>query len=81
MGLEQVLTRPAVGHLGDVRVPTLIIVGDGDIPDVHAHCGVIEAGIAGARRVVLPRCGHSPPLEMPDEFNTTVRQFLPSLPR
>jgi len=79
MGFEQVHARPAVGRLGEVQVPTLIIVGEGDIPDVHAHCGVIEAGISGARRVVLPGCGHSPPLEVPDAFNTTVRQFLASV--
>lgn len=80
-GLEQVLARPAVGRLGDVRVPTLIIVGEGDIPDVHAHCGVIEAGIPDARRVVLPGCGHSPPIEAPHAFNATVRQFLARLAR
>jgi 3-oxoadipate enol-lactonase len=81
MGLERVLVRPAAGRLGEVRVPTLIIVGEGDIPDVHAHSGVIEAGIAGARRVVLRGCGHSPPIEVPDAFNATVRQFLSGVPR
>jgi 3-oxoadipate enol-lactonase len=80
MSLEQVLARPAAGRLGDVRVPTLIIVGEGDIPDVHAHAGVIEAGIPGGRRVVLSGCGHSPPIEVPHAFNATVRQFLAALP-
>src|SRR4029077_13590144 len=35
-------TPPAIGRLHEIRVPTLILVGDADIPDVHAHAGAIE---------------------------------------
>ena len=35
----------------EIHVPTLILVGDADIPDVHAHAGVIETGIANSRRI------------------------------
>jgi len=43
-------------RLHEIRVPTLILTGDADIPDVHAHAGAIEAGIPNARRVVV--AGH-----------------------
>jgi pimeloyl-ACP methyl ester carboxylesterase len=67
---------PALPRLAEIAVPTLVIAGEHDIPDVHAHCGAIEAGIAGARRVVLPGSGHLPHLEVPDAFNAVVREFL-----
>jgi 3-oxoadipate enol-lactonase len=68
--------RPAVRHLSEIKVPALIVVGEHDIPDVHAHAGAIEAGIAGSRRVITPAAGHLVPLEQPEAFNRTVLEFL-----
>lgn len=67
---------PAVGRLSEVKVPALILVGESDIPDVHAHAGALEAGIQGSRRVVIPGAGHLIHLEKPDLFNETVLTFL-----
>lgn len=33
---------PAVARLGEIHAPTLILVGDSDIPDVQAYAGAIE---------------------------------------
>ncbi len=74
--LERVPESPALARLRQISIPTLIIVGEHDIADVHAHCGAIEAGIPGARRLVLPNSGHLPHLEVPGEFNTAVPGFL-----
>ena len=68
--------RAAMGLLPEMKVPTLIIAGESDIPDVHAHIGVIQAGITGSRRVVLTRCGHLAHFEVPDVFNKVVLDFL-----
>jgi 3-oxoadipate enol-lactonase len=68
--------RTALGHLDEISVPTLVVVGEFDIPDVHAHAGVIEAGIAGAQRTVVAGAGHLVPFERPDEFNSQVDLFL-----
>jgi pimeloyl-ACP methyl ester carboxylesterase len=69
-------SRPGVGNLGEIEVPTLIVVGEYDIADVHAHCGALEAGITGARRIVIPGAGHLVPFEEPEEFNEVVLSFL-----
>jgi len=66
----------ALGRLSEISVPTLIITAEHDIPDVHAHAGAIEAGIRGARRVVLDDAGHLCYLEQPEAFNRTLRVFL-----
>jgi 3-oxoadipate enol-lactonase len=74
--LERAFESPALARLGQIAVPTLIIAGEHDIADVHAHCGAIEAGIPGARRLVLPGSGHLPHFEVPGQFNTAVLGFL-----
>ena len=77
---EQSPEPAALPRLGEIAVPTLIIVGEHDIPDVHAHAGALEAGISGARRVVLTGSGHLPQLEVPDAFSELVLAFLSTLP-
>lgn len=74
--LERASESPALARLGQISVPTLIIAGEHDIADVHAHCGAIQAGVPGARRLVLPDSGHLPHFEVPAEFNAAVLGFL-----
>ena len=71
-------TMPALGRLHEIRVPTLILVGDADIADVHAHAGAIEAGISGSKRVVISDAGHLMYLEKPAEFSRQVIGFIES---
>jgi 3-oxoadipate enol-lactonase len=68
--------KPALPRLGEIRIPTLLLVGDADIPDVHAHAGAIEAGIPRARRMVISDVGHLMYLEKPGEFSQIVIEFL-----
>lgn len=68
--------EPAIGRLSQIRVPTLIVVGASDIPDVHAHSGALEAGIPGSRRVVIAGAGHLVHLEKPEPFNDLILTFL-----
>lgn len=63
-------------RLHEIHAPTLILVGDADIPDVHAHAGAIETGIPNARRIVVPDTGHLMYLEKPGEFTHIVMDFL-----
>ena len=71
--------RPAAKYLDEIKVPTLILVGEYDIPDVHAHAGVIEFGIPNARREIIYNSGHLIPLEQPDAFNEASLKFLGSI--
>jgi 3-oxoadipate enol-lactonase len=80
VSLERSPQPAALPRLGDVAVPTLIIVGEHDIPDVHAHAGALQAGIRNAQRLVLAGSGHLPQLEVPGAFNRAVRDFLATQP-
>ena len=68
--------KPALPRLAEIRIPALLLVGDADIPDVHAHAGAIEAAIPRAHRVVISDVGHLMYLEKPAEFTRTVTAFL-----
>jgi pimeloyl-ACP methyl ester carboxylesterase len=63
-------------RLHEIHIPTLIMVGDADIPDVHAHAGAIETGIHNSRRIVVSDGGHLIYLEKPEEFSRIVIGFL-----
>jgi len=65
-----------MGRLGGIKAPTLIITGEVDMPDVHAHAGALEALIPGARRIVMTGGGHFIYLERPDAFADTVATFV-----
>jgi pimeloyl-ACP methyl ester carboxylesterase len=67
---------PSLSRLSEIRVPTSILVGEFDIPDVHAQSGAIEAGIPGAQRDILSNAGHLIQVEMPEAFTQRLGQFV-----
>ena len=56
-GLDQPLEPAAISRLGEVRVPTLVVVGDHDETDSRAGYDLLVDGIAGSRGLPLPRLG------------------------
>jgi 3-oxoadipate enol-lactonase len=77
--------RQAVDRLGpsvgrpvgpELRAPTLVVVGELDIPDFQIIAEVLTGNIAGARLQVIPNSGHIPPLEQPQAFNQALLAFL-----
>jgi len=75
-GLLKPAERPAARFLSEIKVPALVLVGEYDIPDVHAHAGVIEFGIPNAKREIILKSGHLIPLEQPEAFNLSVMKFM-----
>jgi pimeloyl-ACP methyl ester carboxylesterase len=61
--------------LPTVRVPSLLIWGELDARSPLDVAHQLEQGIPGARLVVYPGAGHVTNLELPDEFNASVREF------
>jgi 3-oxoadipate enol-lactonase len=71
--------EPAYRRLNQIKVPTSILVGEFDIPDVHAHAGAIHAGIINSKRDIVPKSGHLIPVEQPALFNNAVEKFLDAI--
>jgi pimeloyl-ACP methyl ester carboxylesterase len=64
------------GELASIRVPTLVIVGDGDAitpPDVAES---MAGKIPGADLVTIRGAGHMTPMEQPEQVNRALRTFL-----
>ena len=62
--------------LASIKCPTLVLVGEGDelTPPVLAQ--EIAAGIAGARLVTIPDCGHLSTLERPNAVNRALGDWM-----
>lgn len=77
--LAQQLDPPAIGRLSAIHAPTLVIVGDRDVPDIQTIADLLAAGIPGARKVVIHDTAHVPNMEQPDHFNRLALDFLASV--
>lgn len=67
-------------RLRAIRVPTLLVWGEGD-PLVPLRYGeAMQQEIPGSRLVVIPRAAHVPMWDAPAEFNEIALSFIDSLP-
>jgi pimeloyl-ACP methyl ester carboxylesterase len=70
--------KPVFPYVRDLKMPTLILIGSGDIADNQAVAGALVMAIPGAARVVVPDTGHLMYLEKPEIFSSLVSGFLKS---
>jgi pimeloyl-ACP methyl ester carboxylesterase len=70
------LEPPALGRLGELRIPTLVVSGALDHPENRRASKILAEGIPGARFVELADCAHVPPLEAPGRFAEILFPFL-----
>jgi proline iminopeptidase len=63
-------------RLAALRVPTLIVAGEGDVITPPGESETLQRSIPGAELVVLPGCGHFPWLEREREFMQAILGWL-----
>ena len=66
---------PAGPRLSEIKVPTLVLIGEDDVADNQAEAGVVEYAIHGAHREVIRKAGHLVYMEQPVEFVAAVARF------
>ena len=67
--LEALASRPdSTLLLGSIQVPTVVIAGEEDVIVSPEETRSWASHIPGVQLRVIPRCGHLPPVERPDEF-------------
>jgi 3-oxoadipate enol-lactonase len=74
--LDAFASQPAIRRLAEIHAPTLLIVGDRHTTDVLNEARLVENGISGIKKVVIPGAGHIVNAEKPEEFNRAVLDFL-----
>lgn len=75
------LAKASIRHdlgkrISDISSPTLILAGEEDILMPPKYSRILRENIKNSRLVIFKNCGHVPPIEIPDEFNSTVMNFL-----
>jgi pimeloyl-ACP methyl ester carboxylesterase len=73
---EREPTPPALGRLGAIAAPTLVVVGSRDVPDILHIADSLRTKLPRARLMALEGAGHVPNMEQPARFTSLVRQFL-----
>jgi pimeloyl-ACP methyl ester carboxylesterase len=74
--LDRVIDPPAAKRLKSVHVPTLVIVGSRDVPDIQRIVERISHEVPGAKKVVIEGAGHIVNMEKPDDFDRALSDWL-----
>ncbi len=78
--LEAMMLRPdSVATLATINVPTLIVVGEEDVPTPPKDARLMHQKIAGSRVEVIAQAGHLTNLERPAAFNHLLTEFIGAL--
>jgi 3-oxoadipate enol-lactonase len=68
--------EPAEPRLGEIGVPTLIVLGDHDVAPITDIAQRYARGIRGARLVTLSPADHLLPLRVPDKLHPLLLEHL-----
>ena len=63
-------------RLGDIKVPTLVLVGEDDPACPVSAAETLHAGIAGSELKVIKSAAHLPNIEQTEVFNDALLDFL-----
>jgi len=63
-------------RLGEIRCPTLVLVGENDVVTPLSMAREIQEAIGGSELVVIPDAAHLANIEQPDAFNGALSCFL-----
>jgi len=74
-GKPQQLDPPAANRLGDLEIPTLVLIGQVDEPAAVLAERHLASSV-GARVIEFPGVAHMIQLEEPERFNEVVLEFL-----
>jgi pimeloyl-ACP methyl ester carboxylesterase len=73
---EELLVPDVTKRIGEIAVPTLVLVGEEDVEDMHRIGRLLAEEIPGARHATIADTAHVPSLERPGAFDALVLDFL-----
>ena len=74
--VEIELEPPAIDRLSEIRVPTLLLVGTRDVPDIQTIADLLTTEVADLTRIDFEDAGHVLNMEQSERFNREVLAFL-----
>jgi 3-oxoadipate enol-lactonase len=73
---EELLVQDVAERIGEIQAPTLVLVGEEDVPDIRAIADRLAREIPNARFETIANTAHVPSMERPEEFDRLVLGFL-----
>ena len=70
-----------ISDLANIKVPTLVIIGDHEAPFIAAAADTLARRIPAAKKVVLPNAGHGAHFAQPASFNSALLDFFYTVER
>ena len=74
--VRKTFDKPAVERLAELKVPSLVIIGENDLPLLRLAADYLTAHIPDATRALMPDAAHLPNMEHPEQFCSIVEDFL-----
>jgi pimeloyl-ACP methyl ester carboxylesterase len=72
----QDIAPPAIERINEIKLPTLIMVGQKDLNDFHVIADLLNRQISQSEKFTLRGVGHIPNMEDPLQFNWASLNFL-----
>lgn len=72
---------PSIARLSSLRMPTLVIIGDHEVPFIAAIADTFARRIPNVKKVVLENAGHGAHLAQPVSFNGALLDFFSEVDR
>jgi 3-oxoadipate enol-lactonase len=72
---------PSMARLSSLRMPTLVIIGDHEMPFIAAAADTFAHRIPNAKKVVIPNAGHGAHFAQPATFNSALLDFFYAVER
>jgi len=76
---EAVLQHDTHARLGEIKAPTLVLSGDGDVLIPPGNSDILARLIPGAQKIIIPGGGHQILVEEADACNQAILHFLKTL--
>lgn len=67
---------PTIERLGEIRSPTVVMIGSLDGEALRNIATTLTSKIPGARKIVIAGASHHPPVETPGDFNRLLLDVL-----
>lgn len=74
------LDPPISSRFAEVTAPTLVVVGDGEMPALAEQAALMARSIPGARLSLIMGAGHIVNMEQPEAYTQVVLEWLRAHP-
>ena len=78
--VKQMVYQPlAITALDNIKIPTLIVIGEYDLEACIEIADMMKENIVGSKKVTIKDAGHAMNMDKSEEFNRLVTEFIKNI--